>query len=348
MECSVAIDVAMTETALSCDYVLPAATNFEKWSATFFPRNFPANIFHLREPLMEYPAHTLPESEIHARLIEALDFFEPGELDPLHRAAEKGLDTYKHAFFEQMAENPKISRMLSYVLYRTLGPSLGEGREGTAAIWGLCQMYALKHPEEASRAGFKGDNAGNDMFLDMISSSAATVIGISTHEESFSRIPHPNNKLQLVIAELLDEIPMLNDMQPLLEATEEFPFALVAGARRAYTANCAIRDPRWMKGRNSTALTIHPQDAERIRLPDGARVLLETEAGCATVDLAYDERMHPGTLSVPNGQGMSFTDESGQVLAGGVFINELTSVKYRDKFIGTPFHKFVPARISLA
>ena len=348
LECSVAIDVAMTETALCCDYVLPAATNYEKWSATFFPRNFPANIFHLREPLMEPAANTLRESEIHARLIEALNYFEPGELEPLHAAAAQGMDSYKQAFFEQMAQNPKISRMLSYVLYRTLGPSLGEGREGTAAIWGLCQMYTLKHAEEAARAGFKGENAGTDMFLDMINSSAATVIGISTHEESFSRIPHSDNKLQLVIGELLDEIPQLHDMQPLLESTEAYPFALVAGARRAYTANCAIRDPRWMKGKNSTALTIHPQDGERFQLPDGASVLLETEAGCTTVDLAYDERMHPGTLSVPNGQGMRFTDENGLELETGVFVNELTSVKYRDKFIGTPFHKFVPARISLA
>jgi formate dehydrogenase len=57
--------------------------------------------------------------------------------------------------------------------------------------------------------------------------------------------------------------------------------------------------------------------------------------------------MHPGTLSVPNGQGMDFTDETGEELTVGVFANELTSVKYRDRFIGTPLHKYVPARISL-
>jgi anaerobic selenocysteine-containing dehydrogenase len=348
LDCSVAIDVAMTETARECDYVLPAATNFEKWSATFFPRNFPANIFHLRPPVMDAAPNTLIEPEIHARLIEALQVFDEGELAPLHEAAQQGFDVYRQVFFEQMAKNSKISKMISYVLYRTLGPALGEGKAATSAIWGLCQMYVMKHPVEAARAGFEGDNAGTELFNTILNSPSGTVIGVSCHEDSFNSIPHPEHKLQLVIGELLDEMAHLHDLKPLLENTAEYPFALVAGSRRAYTANCAIRDPRWIKGKQAMALTVHPDDAQRLNIPDGASVLLETEAGQTTVDLAYDERMQPGTLSVPNGQGMDFSDEAGEAMPTGVFANELTSVKYRDKFIGTPLHKFVPARISLA
>jgi len=339
--------VAMTETARECDYVLPASTQYEKWEATFFPRNFPANIFHLRPPLLDAAPNTLPEAEIHSRLIEGLQVFEEGELAPLQEAAKQGLEVYRQAFFEQMAQNPKISKMISYVLYRTLGPALGEGKEATSAIWGLCQMYVLNHPAEAARAGFEGENAGTDLFTTIVNSPSGAVIGISTHEDSFERIPHQEHKLQMVIGELLDDIANLHDLQPLLDTSADYPFALVAGSRRAYTANCAIRDPRWMKGRQAIALTVHPDDARRLNIPDGARVLLETEAGKTSVDLAYDERMHPGTLSVPNGQGMDFTDEAGEELSVGVFANELTSVKYRDKFIGTPLHKYVPARISL-
>jgi anaerobic selenocysteine-containing dehydrogenase len=53
LDFSLAVDVAMTETARECDYVLPASSTFEKWEATFFPRNFPRNIFYLRYPLFE-------------------------------------------------------------------------------------------------------------------------------------------------------------------------------------------------------------------------------------------------------------------------------------------------------
>ena len=65
------IDVFMTETARLADYVLPAATQFEKSEATFFNFEFPHNVFHLRRPVLPPPDGPLPEAEIHARLVEA-------------------------------------------------------------------------------------------------------------------------------------------------------------------------------------------------------------------------------------------------------------------------------------
>jgi formylmethanofuran dehydrogenase subunit B len=43
LECLVVIDIAMTETARLADYVLPAASQFEKWEMTFFNLEFPHN-----------------------------------------------------------------------------------------------------------------------------------------------------------------------------------------------------------------------------------------------------------------------------------------------------------------
>lgn len=345
LEFSVVVDVAMTETARAADYVLPASSQYEKWEATFFPRNFPANIFHLRQPVIEPLPGTLPEPEIHARLIEAMEVFETGELDALHAAAEQGLDAYKAAFFEAFGTNPKIPRMLSHVMYRTMAGALPDGHAGTATVWGLSQMYAMKHSQEAARAGFEGPDAGTDLYRALVASPSGAVIGISEYGDAFSRIPFPENRIQLVIAELLEELDTLADMQPLVSASEDFPFALVAGSRRAYTANCAFRDPRWLKGKHATALTMHPDDADRLALQEGQRVVLETETGRAEASLAYDDRLKPGTLSVPNGQGMAFDSGDGETLDTGVFINRLTNSRHRDRFIGTPFHKFVPARV---
>ena len=72
LELVVVIDVAMTETARHADYVLPAASQFEKWEATFFNLEFPRNTFHLRAPLLEPLEGTLPEPEIYARLMREL------------------------------------------------------------------------------------------------------------------------------------------------------------------------------------------------------------------------------------------------------------------------------------
>lgn len=348
LEFSLCVDVAMTETARECDYVLPASTTYEKWEATFFPRNFPANIFHLRKPLLSQAPGTLTEQEIHARIIDAMGIFEEGELDELHAAAQQGMAAYRDAFFAAMGSNPKVGPLIPYVLYRTLGPTLGEGKETTSVVWGLCHVYTMRYAQEAARAGWAAPDAGIDLYNAMMESDTAIEIGVSTYEDAFERIPNADNKLQLHIPELLEEADVLRALRPLFDTSEEYPFALVAGARRAYTANCAIRDPRWAKGRNVTALTVHPDDGEKFGLSDGAMVKLETEMGATVIDLAYDDRMQPGTASVPNGQGMSFTDEEGNELPSGVYANELTNPRNRDRFAGTPFHKFVPARISPA
>lgn len=348
LEFTLAIDIAMTETAMVCDYVLPPSSQYEKWEATFFPRNFPANIFHLRKPLLSPAENTLGEPEIHARIIEKMNTFDDGELDSLHQAAAQGIDAYQAELFQQMGSNKKVAKMLSYVLYRTLGPTLPEGQSATAAIWGLCLMYTLKHSTEAARAGYTGPTAGQDLFRAIVDSPTAVVIGEASYDDSFSRIPHPDNKLQLLIRELLDEVTTLKQLKPLVETCDDFPFALVAGVRRAYTANCNIRDPEWAKGKAVTALMMHPQDAESLGLEQGERVVLATETGSTEVELGFDDRNKLGTISVPNGQGMRFLDEQQQVVDTGVYVNQLTSAKHRDKFIGTPLHKFVPARVSRA
>ena len=89
LDLTVVIDVAMTETARHADYVLPAASQYEKWEATFFNLEFPRNTFHLRQPLLEPLPGTLPEPEIHARIIRELGAIEDDALAPLRNAAEQ-------------------------------------------------------------------------------------------------------------------------------------------------------------------------------------------------------------------------------------------------------------------
>ena len=48
LDLSVVVDVAMTETARCADYVLPAASQFEKWELSLFTMHFPHNHCQLR------------------------------------------------------------------------------------------------------------------------------------------------------------------------------------------------------------------------------------------------------------------------------------------------------------
>src|SRR5207244_2268841 len=109
LDAVVAIDVFMTETARLADYVLPAATQFEKYEATFFNFEFPRNVFHLRRPLLDPPEGPLPEPEIHARLVEAAGVYTDEELKPLRDAARRGRAEFAAAFQAATAANPRLA-----------------------------------------------------------------------------------------------------------------------------------------------------------------------------------------------------------------------------------------------
>ena len=52
-----------------------------------------------------------------------------------------------------------------------------------------------------------------------------------------------------------------------------------------------------------------------------------------------------GTLALPNGFGIDYEKHNGNKIKVGIAPNELTSTEAKDFFVGTPWHKFVPARI---
>ena len=64
----------------------------------------------------------------------------------------------------------------------------------------------------------------------------------------------------------------------------------------------------------------------------------------ATVEIS--EAMQPGHISLPNGNGVDYPGADGEPAAlTGTPANELTTLEWRDKFVGTPWHKHVPARV---
>jgi anaerobic selenocysteine-containing dehydrogenase len=63
------------------------------------------------------------------------------------------------------------------------------------------------------------------------------------------------------------------------------------------------------------------------------------------VPVELSDRMQPGHVSLPNGMGLDVTSASGEPTRTGIAANELTASEDRDPFAGTPWHKYVPARV---
>ncbi|MGJ6124227.1 molybdopterin-dependent oxidoreductase [Mycolicibacterium sp. Y3] len=341
LELLVVVDVAMTETARLAHYVLPAASQFEKAEATFFNLEFPHNTFHLRHPLLQPAPGTLPEPEIWARLVRALGVVDDAELQPLRRAATEGLDAYAQAFFTAVGANPALGRVLPYVLYETLGPTLPDGLAGAAALWGLAQKAALTYPEAVRRAGHAD---GNALFTAILASPSGLTFTEHEYADDWDLISHADRRIALTIPELLEDLKALaSGPSPLTSA--EFPIVLSAGERRAFTANDIFRDPGWRKRDADGALRISVQDADALGLADGDRARITTSAGSAEASVEVSAAMLPGHAALPNGFGLDFVAADGSAVAPGVAPNALTSADWRDAYAGTPWHKHVPARI---
>jgi anaerobic selenocysteine-containing dehydrogenase len=348
LEFVVVIDVALTESAREAHYVLPTSSQYEKWEATFFGApNYTetqyANTFTLRAPILDPLPGTLPEGEIHRRLVRAIGAMTDEEVAPLHAAAAKGRTAYAKELTRVVAERPHLAGVMTVLLYETLGPTLGAGNENAASVWAVARNFARRYPESLRRAGFsgEGDELGEALFDAILKNRSGVVVSVDPYEETWRRIR--NGKINLTISELLPELKSLRDEH--LSRNPEFPFVLSAGQRRSSTANTIIRDPQWRPKDPAGALWMNPTDASGLGVQSGGRVRVITKRANAEAVVEVTDTMLPGHVALPNGVGLWYPDREGQEFQHGVAPNELTASEDRDWFAGTPFHKHVLARI---
>jgi anaerobic selenocysteine-containing dehydrogenase len=337
LELVVVIDVAMTETARLADYVLPAATQFEKFEATFFNFDFPRNVFHLRHPVVPAPDGVLPEPEIHARLVEAAGALSEDDYAPLRAAAVRGRAEFAQAFLTVLAD-PAKRRLASVLLYRTLGPTLPHDAAAASVLWAAAHECARKNPAGVSKAGY-GDGlmAGERLFDAIVSGAHGVEITHDDYDVSWQRLP--NDRVRLDVPELLAAVAGLRD-RPTPRPDPDWPFVLSAGERRAFTANTIMRDPDWRRRDPDGRLRISVTDATRLGVAAGDLVRLSTRRGSTEVAVDPTDTMLPGHIALPNGLGLTVADAR-----HGIAPNELTAAEDRDEWAGTPWHKHVPAKL---
>ncbi|MFI0451833.1 molybdopterin dinucleotide binding domain-containing protein [Actinomadura sp. 6N118] len=87
---------------------------------------------------------------------------------------------------------------------------------------------------------------------------------------------------------------------PTTHTSDDYPFVLVAGQRRAFTANTIFRDTTWRRRDPDGAVRISPPDAERLHISDGDHVVITTARGRAVSKAEIDDRLQPGHACLPN------------------------------------------------
>ena len=349
LELLVVVDIAMTETAKQAHYILPAASQFEKWEATFFNLDFPVNGFHLRKPLFKPLAGTLPEAEIYRRLALATGVI-PKRFPLLSAAARihhrwPRIGLYRTLLGMTLALRPRLRKAIPFVLHDTLGQTLPVGAAPAAPFWGASHLYVQRHAAAVSRTGLQGNRTqlAEQLFERIIHDHSGTLLSKHEYADTWSFIRHADGKVHLQIPAMLDALRALREQRQ--DERNDYPLVLIAGERRAYNANTLYRNPQWRKSDPDGALHIHPQDAERFRLDDGALATCESERGSVSVRITISDTMRPGVVSLPHGYGLEYPDKHGERKTHGPLINLLTDAQHRDPISATPFHKYVPVRL---
>ena len=349
LELLVVVDVAMTETARLAHYILPAASQFEKWEATGFNLEFPTNFFHLRHPLLKPLGESLSEPEIYPRLLEKMEVIPPRfPLLSLVAGLEPNLSAhlaYLGALAATLASHKAWIPYAASMIYRTLGPTLPDGAAAAAPLLPLAVQYASQHHAAVKRAGHEGNRLtlGSALFHAILAGRSG--ITLSRHEfaDTWSLVKHPDDRIHLAISEMLDELRALPTESP--PDTKDYPFVLMAGERRSYNANQIYRDPAWRKTDPDGALHVHPEDAARLGLANGGRARCESTRGSIEVRVALTEAIRPGVVTLPHGYGAEYPDASGARRAHGPVLNLLTDAAHRDPTTATPYHKHVRVRL---
>ena len=348
LDLSVVVDVAYTETAELADYVLPAASQYEKWETAFFTFEWPRNFFQLRAPLFEPLPGTLPEPEIYARLLRAMGDL-PGDeaLAELVRLAAEDRGKMMKRSFEMFAENPRLVPVAPALLYRMLGPTLPDGAAAAAPLYAACLQTAKEHTIAVQRALDTTEvppQLGEMLFEKTLASRSGFVFTAHEYDEIFELVKHPDKRIHLAVPEMLDWLTCLDPAAD--QPDPAYPFTLVAGQRRMHNANQIFRTPAWRKSDPDGALRIHPDDLADLGGRDGGWMAVSTRTGRLVCRIETDPSMRRGLVALPHGYGQSYPDGAGGRIVDGPRLNLITAHDDRDPIAATPYHKNVAVHLA--
>jgi anaerobic selenocysteine-containing dehydrogenase len=350
-ELAVVVDVAYTETAALADYVLPAASQHEKWEFTLFNMEWPTNYFQIRRPLFDPLPDTLVEAEIYARLFDALGVLPSAdELAALTQIARTDRTQLLPAAGELMKDKPELATTAPVLLYRTLGAALEETHPGAASmapLWAGCHRAAAAMTVPVQRAldsTAVGAALGEELFARILDSQSGTRFTVHTYDEVWDLVKR--ERIQLAVPELLG---WLGTLDPAAEQVNPaYPFSLINGQRRSHNANQILRAPAWRRSDPDGALRARAADLASVGVDPGDWAAVVTPVGRIVVRAEADESLRPMQLALPHGFGMSYPDGHGGRVTNGPRINLITDAADRDPIAGTPHHKDTPVRLEPA
>ncbi|MDF3299949.1 molybdopterin oxidoreductase family protein [Streptomyces tropicalis] len=164
------------------------------------------------------------------------------------------------------------------------------------------------------------------------------------------RLPQPlrtvSGKVELLPRPLADDLPRLR------EALHVRPDGLVLVGRRHLRSNNSWMHnvPALTGGSNRCTLHIHPEDAARLGVRDGAAVRVRGAGGEVTAPAEVTDGVRPGVVSLPHGWGHDRPGTRLTHAAGnpGVNVNQLLDGSLLDPLSGNAVLNGIPVEVAPA
>ncbi|MGI5374257.1 molybdopterin oxidoreductase family protein [Streptomyces sp. CA-251387] len=164
------------------------------------------------------------------------------------------------------------------------------------------------------------------------------------------RLPQPlktaSGKVELLPPPIADDLPRLR------QALHERPDGIVLVGRRHLRSNNSWMHnvPALTGGTNRCTLHIHPEDAERLGVRDGAPVRVKGAGGEVTAPAEVTDSVRPGVVSLPHGWGHDRpgTRLSHASVTPGVNVNQLLDGSLLDPLSGNAVLNGVPVELAIA
>ncbi|MET7381347.1 molybdopterin oxidoreductase family protein [Streptomyces sp. NPDC005526] len=164
------------------------------------------------------------------------------------------------------------------------------------------------------------------------------------------RLPQPlrtvSGKVELLPRPLADDLPRLR------AALRERPAGLLLVGRRHLRSNNSWMHnvPALTGGSNRCTLHVHPEDAARLGIRDGAPVRVKGAGGEVTAPAEVTDGVRPGVVSLPHGWGHDRpgTRLTHAVTDPGVNVNQLLDGSLLDPLSGNAVLNGVPVEVAPA
>jgi anaerobic selenocysteine-containing dehydrogenase len=220
--------------------------------------------------------------------------------------------------------------LLEEDLARAMGPAAGAVMAALAPQRGAERLLDL-----GLRSGPYGDQFGRQPGGLTLAALKAAPSGIDLGPLT-ARIPEalrtPSGKIELAPQLLVDDLARVA-----ADLAAPAPQLVIIGRRQLRSNNSWMHNlPALAKGAYRCTALVHPDDAARVGVLDGAMARLHNGARAIDVQVEISAEMMPGVVSLPHGWGHDLDGAQLQVAAArpGVNLNALLDENLRDPLSG--------------